>query len=73
MVVQWVMDSPFRGWRLGSVASLLHTSESSEATMSHSSLCSIVGKAPIGQIIAWLVVNAVAQLHLVGGFGAFPP
>ena len=54
--------SPLRGWRQGSMATLWCNSESSEAVMSCSSLCHVVGKSPIGQIMAWLVVNAVPQL-----------
>ena len=52
MAVRWVMDSPLRGCNRGSVATLWHTSDSSEAVISRNSLCLIVGKPPIGQIIA---------------------
>ena len=41
--------------------------------LSRSSLCRIVGKPPLGQIMAWSVEKAVPQLHLVGVFGNFQP
>ena len=55
------------------VAYLWHTSESSEAVTSRSSLCRIVGKPPLGQIMAWSVEKAVPQLHSVGVFSNFQP
>ena len=73
MAVRWVMDSPLRGWSRGSVATLWHTSESSEAVESRSSLRRIVGKPPLGQIMARSVEKVMPQLHLVRVFGSFRP
>ncbi len=52
--------------RGGSVATLWHTSVSSEAVMSRISLWRIVGKPPMWQIIAWSTEKFAPQLHLLG-------
>ena len=46
MAVRWVMDSPLRGCNCGSVATLWHTFDSSEAVISRNSLCLVVGNLP---------------------------
>ena len=46
------------------MATLLHTSVSSVAVKSRSSLCRNVGKPPFEHVIAWLVEKGKPQLHL---------
>jgi len=59
--------SPERGWRCGSMETPWHTSESSEAVMSLTSLCLIEGKPPVGHDKhAWSILNEWPQLHWGG-------
>ena len=59
--VRWLRISPDRGCNGGFVAMLWHTSVKREAVMSRISLCLMVGKPTVWQIMAWSTENVAPQ------------
>ena len=65
--------SPVKGWRVGSMATLGQTSMRSWAVISLMRSCRIDGRAPLGQLKAWLTEKATPHEQWEGSLAGHQP